>query len=134
MGKLSMCRAFLLAMLTYNSLLVPLLGGLASAANLYATHYSGTVNYLTFDGSSLTLTSSTNTGNRMPSWITYDSAGKALYIPDENYYSQTGTLVSFSIGANGALTSSGKATTPQGVVATTLYGGSDGRGFIANAH
>lgn len=121
-------------MLPAQSFLVSLFGGLASAANLYATHYSGTVNYLTFDGSSLSLTTSTRTGNTLPSWITYDGPGKALYIPDENFYGQAGTLVSFSIGANGALTATGKATTPQGVVATCLYGGADGKGFIANAH
>jgi hypothetical protein len=115
-------------------LLVSLFGGFAAAQNLYATHYSGTVNYLTFSGSSLTLTSSTRSGNTLPSWITYDGAGKALYVPDENFSFGTGTLVSFSIGANGALTQTGKATTPQGVVATTLYGGTDGKGFIANAH
>jgi hypothetical protein len=121
-------------MLPSNSLLFPLFGGVASAANLYASHYSGTINLLNFSGNALTLTSSTRTGNLMPSWITYDGPGKALYIPDENYNSGTGTLVSFSIGANGALTSTGKVSTAQGVVATTLYGGSDGRGFIANAH
>lgn len=115
--------------------LVPLFGGFATAQNLYATHYSGTVNYLTFSGSSLALTSSTKTGNTLPSWITYDGPGKALYIPDENFIGMNGgSLVSFSIGANGALTSTGKVSTPQGVVATTLYGGSDGKGFIANAH
>ncbi|KAF2655890.1 putative isomerase YbhE [Lophiostoma macrostomum CBS 122681] len=121
-------------MLLYFQLLIPVFGNLAVAQNLYATHYSGTVNYLTFSGSSLTLTSSARAGNTLPSWITYDSAGKALYVPDENFNGPTGTLVSFSIGANGALTQSGKATTQQGVVATALYGGSDGKGFIANAH
>lgn len=122
-------------MLQSLSVLVPLFGGISTALNLYATHYSGTVNYLTFSGgNSLTLTTSTRTGNTLPSWITYDGPGKALYIPDENFNAQTGTLVSFSIGANGALTPTGKVTTTQGVVATTLYGGADGRSFIANAH
>lgn len=109
-------------------------GGFANSANLWATHYSGTANWLTFDGSSLKLTTQSNTNNRMPSWITYDVANKALYLPDENYYSNTGTLVSFSVGSNGALTQTGKATTPKSAVATTLYGGSDGKGFIVNAH
>lgn len=117
-----------------QKLLVPLISGIAVAQNLYATHYSGTVNYLTFSGSSLALTTSTRVGNTLPSWITYDGPGKALYITDENFSFGTGALVSFSIGANGALTQSGKATTPQGVVAGTLYGGADGRGFYANAH
>jgi hypothetical protein len=118
-----------------NPLLLPLFGGAVNAANLWATHYSGTVNYLTFNGNSLALTSSTKTNNAMPSWITYDNATKALYIPDEQFYgSSGGSLVSFSIGNNGALTSTGKGSTPQSSVATALYGGSDGKGFIANVH
>ncbi|KAF2473412.1 3-carboxy-cis,cis-mucoante lactonizing enzyme [Lindgomyces ingoldianus] len=120
-------------MLPSHQFLIPLFGSFATAANLYASHYSGNINYLTFSGSSLTLTSSTKSGNSMPSWITYDGPGKALYVPDENY-GQTGTLTSFSIGANGALTQSGKVTATGGAVANCLYGGSDGKSFIANAH
>jgi hypothetical protein len=114
--------------------LLPLFSGLATAAQLYATHYSGTVNQLTFSGTSLTLTSSTKTNNNLPAWITYDSAGKAVYVTDETWTAQTGSLVGFSIGSTGALTQSGKVSTPQGVVAATLYGGADGRSYIANAH
>lgn len=122
-------------MLYTDPLLVLLLGGMANAANLWATHYSGTINYLTFNGNSLMLTNSTRTNNNMPSWITYDNATKALYIPDEQFFGQNGgTLVSFSIGNNGALTSTGRGSTPQSAVATTLYGGSDGKGYIANVH
>jgi hypothetical protein len=122
-------------MLSSHSLLLPLFGSAANAANLWATHYSGTLNYLTFSGNSLTLSSSSKIGNNLPSWITYDSAGKALYVPDEVFYGpSTGSLVSFSIGNNGTVTSNGKGITPQGVVATALYGGADGKGFIANAH
>lgn len=122
-------------MLSTHPLLFPLFGGVANAANLWATHYSGTINYLTFGGNALTLSSSTKTGNNLPSWITYDSAGKALYIPDEVFYGPpTGTLVSFAIGNDSSLKSIGTGTTPQGVVANALYGGTDGKGFIANAH
>lgn len=42
--------------------------------------------------------------------------------------------MSYSIDANGALTKAGNATTPRGGVATILYGGKDGNGFVANAH
>jgi hypothetical protein len=122
-------------MLSSHSLLLPLFGSAANAANLWATHYSGTLNYLTFSGNSLTLSSSSKIGNNLPSWITYDSAGKALYVPDEVFYGpSTGSLVSFSIGNNGTVTPNGQGITPQGVVATALYGGADGKGFIANAH
>ncbi|KAF2792587.1 putative isomerase YbhE [Melanomma pulvis-pyrius CBS 109.77] len=121
-------------MLPTTQLLVPFFGGLATAAQLYATHYSGTVNQLTFSGTSLTLTSSTKTNNNLPAWISYDSAGKGVYVTDETWTAQTGSLVGFSIGASGALTQSGKVTTPQGVVASALYGGDDGRSYIVNAH
>jgi len=114
---------------------VILFGSVASAANLWATHYSGTLNYLTFSGKSLTLTSSSKVGNNLPSWITYDSAGKAIYVPDEVFQGpSTGSLVSMSIGNNGTVKATGTGITPQGVVANTLYGGADGKGFIANAH
>lgn len=113
---------------------LPLLGSAASAANLWATHYSGTLNYLTFNDNSLSLAQSTKTGNNLPSWITYDGTTKALYIPDESYESSGGNLVSFAVGNNGALTASGKGLTPQSAVATALYGGQDGKGFIVNAH
>lgn len=122
-------------MLPSHSLLLPLIGGVASAANLWATHYSGTINYLDLSDNALTLSRSSPTGNKLPSWITYDSAGKALYIPDEVFYGATGgNLVSFSVGANGSVNATGKGATPLGVVATALYGGPDGRSFIANAH
>ncbi|KAH8732343.1 Lactonase, 7-bladed beta-propeller-domain-containing protein [Phaeosphaeriaceae sp. PMI808] len=122
-------------MLSSYSLLLPLFGGAATAANLWASHYSGSINYLTFTGKSLTLTSSTKTNNNLPSWITYDNVGQALYVPDEVFQGpSTGSLVSFSITNNSTLTAGGKGTTPQGSVATTLYGGSNGRGFIANGH
>jgi hypothetical protein len=122
-------------MLASHSLLLPLFGSAVSAANLWATHYSGTINYLTFSGKSLTLTASSKTGNNLPSWITYDSAGQALYIPDEVFYGpSTGSLVSMSISNNGTVKTTGTGITPQGVVANALYGGADGKGFIANAH
>jgi 6-phosphogluconolactonase (cycloisomerase 2 family) len=119
-----------------QSLLIPLFGGAAAAANLYAAHYSGTINHLTFDNNSLTLVSSEKTGQTLPSWITYDAKGKKLYIPDENFVDKNSSaiLVSYSVDAKGALTKIGNATTPRGGVATVLYGGKDGRGFIANAH
>lgn len=124
-------------MLYSNSLLVALFSVGAGAATLYASHFSGTINTLDFNSNSdtLTLSSSAATGNALPSWLTYDAAGKALYIPDETFQgASSGSLSSFSIDSNSALKATGKAPTALGVVATTLYGGTDGRAFIANAH
>lgn len=112
-----------------------LLGTGAGAATLYASHYSGTINTLSLDGNNLSLVTSVSTGNRLPSWITYDSVGKALYVPDEVFYGvSAGNLASFSIGVDGALSATGTRSTAMGVVASTLYGGQDGRSYIANAH
>ncbi|KAL1594165.1 hypothetical protein SLS59_009000 [Nothophoma quercina] len=123
-------------MLPTQSLLFPLFGGAAAAANLYAAHYSGTINHLSFNNDSLTLVNSEKTGQTLPSWITYDAAGKKLYLPDENFVNtnESAVLVSYSVDASGALTKTGNTTTPRGGVATILYGGKDGKGFIADAH
>ncbi|KAF2126308.1 putative isomerase YbhE [Dothidotthia symphoricarpi CBS 119687] len=123
-------------MLPTHSLILPLfMGGLASAANLWATHYSGTIHSLVFSGIDFTLNSSLSTGNNVPSWITYDGPGKSLYIADEMFSGAAGgNLTSFAIGSNGALTAKGKGSTPLSGVATALYGGSDGRGFIVSVH
>lgn len=114
-------------------LTVVALAAAADAATLYATHYSGTVNQLTFDGSNLTLTSSVKSGNSLPSWLTYDAASKMLYVPDEVYFG-TGYLTSFSIGTGGAVAAAGKVAAPPGGIASGLYGGSSGSAFIAVAH
>jgi hypothetical protein len=61
-----------------TAILLPLFGSAASAANLWAVHYEGTVNYLTFEGTSLAVTTSTKVNNKLPSWITLDHEGKHL--------------------------------------------------------
>ncbi|KAI8937105.1 hypothetical protein NX059_006319 [Plenodomus lindquistii] len=123
-------------MVAKNLLLLPFLGGAVSAADLWATHYSaGTLNYLTFGNNSLSLSRSLKPGSELPSWITYDGAGKALYISDEVFQNASGgDLRSFAVGSNGALTDAGKGFAPLGAVASALYGGTNGRGFIVNAH
>lgn len=122
-------------MLPSQSLLLPLFGSVAGAANLWASHYSGTINHLTFNGGSLKLSSSTNPGSKLPSWLTYDSPGKKLYVTDETFLDATSAdLVSFAVGKDGSLTAAGNGSTPLGGVASTFYGGADGRGFIVNAH
>ena len=122
-------------MVPTQSVFFPFLWGAAAATNLYAAHYSGTINRLAFKNDSLTLVSSEKTGQTSPSWITYDAVSKRLYVPDENVDPATNTvLVSYSVDHHGALTKKDNATTPFGGVSTVLYGGKHGRGFIANAH
>jgi 6-phosphogluconolactonase (cycloisomerase 2 family) len=107
-----------------------------AASYLYASHYSGNVNLLTFDESSksLTLTQSLTSCGQMPSWLTWDSTNKMLYCTDENFYGSTASISSISAASNYQLSLGQKATTPSGGVANVLYGGSDGKGYIAVAH
>lgn len=125
-------------MVATQFLFLPLLGSAASAArtaNLLATHYLGTINHLTFGGDSLSLKSSQSSGNKLASWVTYDSATKALYIPDETFQNASeGSLTSFTVGKDKTLIPAGKGRAPLGGVATALYGGPNGRSFIVTAH
>ncbi|KAK5174263.1 uncharacterized protein LTR77_001343 [Saxophila tyrrhenica] len=106
------------------------------AANLYASTYDGTVNLLTFDEKShaLSLTQSLKACGSMPSWLTWDSANRKLYCTDEDFYSSTASISSLSAASDMRLSVDAKATTPSGGVANTLYGGSDGKSYIAIAH
>lgn len=106
--------------------------GASYAASLYASHYSGTVNLLTFDEStgSLSLTQSLNACGTLPAWLTWDSTNKKLYCTDENFYGSTASISELSAGSDMRLTVDAKATTPSGGVANVLYGD----GYIAIAH
>jgi hypothetical protein len=106
----------------------------ALAANIFVSHYSGTVNSLTLTPSntgtySLTLNTSLYIGGQ-PSWLTWDSINRTLYIPDETSY---GTAYSWSVSAatNGGFTETGKAIAVAGGVASALYGN---RQYLATAH
>lgn len=122
-------------MLHFSIFYATLLAAGTSATQLYASHYSGTLNVLSLEGNALRLVKSISTGNKLPSWITYDRFDKVLYVTDEVFYgSLSGNLASFSIGSDSALNAAGKGPTAMGVVAAALYGGADGKSFIANAH
>jgi 6-phosphogluconolactonase (cycloisomerase 2 family) len=106
----------------------------ALAANIFVSHYIGTVNSVTLTqrdtgNYSLTLNSSLYIGGQ-PSWLTWDSASRTLYIPDETSY---GTAYIWSVAAatDGSFTQTGKATALQGGVANALYGNKQ---YIATAH
>ncbi|PGH23407.1 hypothetical protein AJ80_02517 [Polytolypa hystricis UAMH7299] len=124
---------------TMLSRLLPLalLSNPVMAASLYASHYSGTVSLLTLTDSngeySLTETSTVIGGGTLPSWLTWDSASRTLYSNDERF-SGTGSLTAFSAAEDGALSELVKVNALFGGVASTLYGGDNGTGFIATAH
>jgi 6-phosphogluconolactonase (cycloisomerase 2 family) len=113
---------------------LPLLVGSAVASNIYATHYAGILASLSFSksGSNYTLTDIQDTSIAgSPSWTTWDASSRTLYLIDEK---SPGTLRSFKADAAGRLTLLAAATGYPVGVATTLYGGADGKGFIATAH
>ena len=122
-------------MLAKRSLLLPLYGNLAMAANLFVVNYAGNLSSLAFDGSALTLTKDMPSGAKSPSWVTYDSECQMLYVSDEvNDGQPSGNLLSYYVGDDGDLQVTGSSPSLLGTVMTALYGGADGKGFIAQAH
>ncbi|ERT00602.1 hypothetical protein HMPREF1624_01829 [Sporothrix schenckii ATCC 58251] len=110
---------------------------LATTSNLLVSHYNGnlyTLALTTGTGTpSLAVTSSIKACGQMPSWLTLDKVGGTVYCTDESGANTGSTLTALSVGANGALKVAGTDRTPGGELHSTLYGGSDGRGFIAAA-
>ncbi|KAI3325212.1 putative isomerase YbhE [Xylariaceae sp. AK1471] len=91
-------------------------------ANLLASHYTGKIFSLTLSNSSLTVTSSATGAGNLPAWLGLDSStgAQTVYSVDEDW-NGSGTLASFTVGANGALTQTGKLTTSGASVHGTPY-------------
>lgn len=115
-------------------LLLSVLLYVVSAANIFVSHYQGTIQSLTLTptsngGYSLTTNSSTNVGGQ-PSWMTFDSASRIIYSSDETG-SGSASLTAVTAAGNGGVSLAGKATgVTLGGVHNTLYG----PGYIAVAH
>lgn len=117
------------------------LATVARADKLLASHYSGQVYSLdlSLSGTPGTLISTSSIGlcGKMPSWLTLDSETGTLYCFDESGAGQQGisggVVTSYVVNADGSLKQSGQAKTAGGDVHGWLYGGSDGRGFVATA-
>ncbi|KAG4442887.1 hypothetical protein IFR05_001591 [Cadophora sp. M221] len=104
--------------------ILPALPDVAAGANIFAAHYSGTINSLTLTSTSngaysLALNNSLSIGGQ-PSWMTWDSSSRTIYMPDETGF---GSASSFAVSAatNGRFTLLGKATgLPLGGVANVV--------------
>ncbi|KAH8879548.1 putative isomerase YbhE [Thozetella sp. PMI_491] len=106
----------------------------AFGANLFVSHYNGNIYSLSYTGpSSLKVTHTLKAGGQMPSWLTYDSAARILYITDESGATGGSTLTAVSAAADGSLKVSATGRSNGGELHSTLYGGSDGKGFLAAA-
>jgi hypothetical protein len=118
------------------ALLLALPTALAASANLLVSHYNGNLYSLslTTSGSTGTLAvkQTVKTCGTMPSWLTLDSASGSLWCTDESTYGSP-ILTQLSVSASGSMTVSGQAKSGGGDLHSTLYGGSDGKGFIATA-
>ena len=103
---------------------------------LLASHYTGEIHTLSLelgaDGAeaSLTTTGSATGCGQLPAWLQWDADTQSVYCIDESWYG-SGMAASFSVAADGALTQTGQTTTSGASVHSTLYGGEDGKGFLA---
>jgi 6-phosphogluconolactonase (cycloisomerase 2 family) len=115
-------------------LVLPLLAASGLAANVYVTHYAGTLTTLKLCNKngvfSLNQTQEITVGG-LPSWTTWNSASRTLYFTNE---ADPGVLTVYRADEAGQLTAIANATAFNGGVSTVLYGGSDGKGYIATAH
>ncbi|KAL6399622.1 6-phosphogluconolactonase-like protein [Ilyonectria robusta] len=116
--------------------LLSVVAGLGLAANLLASHFSGKLYTLTLsDSGNLTIQSEHNSGN-WAKWTHFDAETQTLYVTDSAVPSPLG-VTTFKVGADGSLTRElphETSLTDGGEVHLALYGGEDGRKFIAFPH
>lgn len=107
------------------------------ASQLIASHFTGDLYTLTLsDSNDLSVTSQTRSGNFWPAWLDFDSESSTLYVVDEANWSPPNGMTTFTVGADGSLTQNtdGQTVTGGAEVHSTLYGGDDGRSFLALAY
>jgi len=120
---------------------VQLLAGIALApgaygATLIASHFAGGIYTLSLaanNGSgTLSITSQTNGCGTTPGWIELYSDTRKLYCFDESW-TGSGVNAEYSVANDGKLTVTAQTKTTGNSVHGLLYGGTDGRGFVATA-
>ncbi|KAF2761168.1 putative isomerase YbhE [Pseudovirgaria hyperparasitica] len=113
----------------------PLFAACTLGEDLFVSHYAGHVSSLSLQGTSLTETSKVKACGSLPSWLTFEPhTTKTLYCSDEQSDGGHGSLSALSITEDGKLTPQVKVDAPPSGVASTLYGGDSGIGYIAIAH
>jgi hypothetical protein len=114
------------------------LGSVPSArgASLLASHFSGSVYTLDFtqngDSGNLTITSSVAGCGVTPAWLQLYPDDKKLYCFDESWTGR-GTVGSYNVASDGRLSIASQMPSVGNDVHGRLYGGSDGKGFVAAA-
>jgi 6-phosphogluconolactonase (cycloisomerase 2 family) len=99
---------------------------------LLASHFAGGVYTLDFTGNKITQQAKADGCGKTPAWLSYYSADKTLYCIDESW-AGSGNLVSYNVSSDGSLKQFAMAQTTGNSVHGTLYGGSNGKGFVATA-
>jgi len=118
---------------TLTVLLSMLPATVLGASSLLVSHYNGNLYSLALsDAGKLSVTGQVKGAGAMPSWLTLDSTAKTVYCTDEATNGSP-VLNSYSVDGSGKLTLKASARSPGGELHSTLYGGSDGKGFLAAA-
>ncbi|KAF4547983.1 Lactonase-like protein 1 [Elsinoe fawcettii] len=120
----------------FQSLSLASLATSASAVNLYASSYAGTITSLAlnkaYNGSySLQATSNIGGCGVDPAWITLDSEAGLLYCSDEAINDRNSVISSYSTSESGELTQIATVGTIYGPVSSILYAN---KTAIAQAH
>ncbi|KAL2017434.1 hypothetical protein VTK56DRAFT_2090 [Thermocarpiscus australiensis] len=123
------------------SLFVPLLAGIGLApgalgATLIASHFAGGIYTLSLTATNtsgtLSISSQTTGCGTTPAWIELYADSRKLYCFDESW-TGSGYIAEYGVANDGRLSLTGQARTAGNTVHGSLYGGADGRGFVATA-
>jgi 6-phosphogluconolactonase (cycloisomerase 2 family) len=123
------------------SLFVQLLAGLtlvpsALGATLIASHFAGGIYTLSLAAANtsgtLSITSQGTGCGTTPGWIELYADSRKLYCFDESW-TGSGYISEYGVANDGKLSLTGQARTTGNSVHGLLYGGADGRGFVATA-
>jgi hypothetical protein len=111
----------------------------ASNAILLASHFNGAVFTLALNTQgtgingtqgTLAITSASGGCGSTPTWLQYYGDTKKLYCFDESWQGY-GTMAEYNVSADGTLVVTGQAKTTGNDVHGVLYGGPNGRSFVA---
>lgn len=106
----------------------------ALGANLLVSHFSGSLYSLSFTNSNssgqLSITSETDGCGVTPAWLQLYSDINKVYCFDESWMG-SGSSAEYDVAEDGSLALTGNLQTNGNSVHGALYGGSDGKGFVA---
>jgi hypothetical protein len=122
----------LLIMQVISRVAIALLGltPAVQGVKLLASHFAGGVYTLDFSNNKLTQQAKADGCGKTPAWLQYYADDKSLYCIDESWQG-SGSLVSYNVSSDGTLKQFASGTSTGNSVHGTLYGGSNGKGYLA---